>query len=248
VVAAGLNVPGAPYQALPCTDGQDLHAASRVTKPVSVSSAIVGSGNSSNGLWSDTGTSSGRGAYGKVQVKAHAQNTGVGDGFTRDGHETFARFDDTLTFTNGNGASVAHLVFSTTGRIALPHGEADLEFVTWINNAPSYTSQTRLVNNGIEFSLRNDGDYVNLVPPLPPTVRVIQNGYALKKLLAHVDVPFTYGAPAAVRALLWGYVAGSGSGSGISDLAGATTLTSITVDGNPHPVIASGSGTVYPTP
>lgn len=241
-----------PYQASTCsTAGQVLQTASGAAGPVTASSAASGSGTSSFGAWTESGTSAGTGKYGVLSVSAAGSATGHGDAGTLTGQEAFGRFDDTLTFTNGTGSGVAHLTVSVTGQTVVnTRGFGDLSMFYW--EAGSSTAQEAFrflegTSYGSGWTVRNDGAYLVLngtnQATLPSTLTALGDGYTLASFLTHIDLPFTYGVPVELKALLFGSEIASGGNS--ANVFATATLSGIGVAGNATPNIISGSGTVY---
>jgi len=248
ITATGLNLLAIPFQSPPCTAGQLLKVKTSSSKPANVVSIIAGAGDSSFGHWTESGSSRGLAGFGALTARAQSTLTGHGDGATRVGHESFARFADTLTIKNGAGAGLAHLVITITGiATASARGTGEISLNVWENTNPNATEATRLTLSNGAWTLRNDGAYQSLVAPLPAGVVKLKRGFRLTALTAHLDLPFSYGVPSNLRALLYtSAAAGYGDTASILDFTANATLSSIRVDGNPAPVIVTGSGAIYP--
>ncbi len=253
ITATGLNLIHAAFQALPCTAGQNLQTRVRTTAQANAVSGETGNGLSSFGSWSESGTSVGQGFYAKIAAKAHAALSGHTDGFTLAGHEAFGRFDDMLTFTNGSGPGIAHLVFTTTGHGTFNtrgSGEVSLNYIG--SNSAGSRELMRLVGSSASgWDLRNDGQYLmlgsNIPNLLPSSVKRMLYGWNLLNFQSHFDVSFTYGTPMELRMLLFASAFGaSADTTNVSDFMARTELTGITVSGNPTAQVTAGSGHVYP--
>ena len=221
------------------TASEDFHTGSTGTQYAS--SSISGGGNSTNGLWTGSGSSNASATYGQFSVYATTSSTG-GDNNSMEGSSAFATAQDTFTVAGGSGSAIFRPTFTVGGLWDSSGVPLQLELDYMINNQPTLLAY-RIAGDSNGYTIYYHG-YVSSLPGLMVTTSSVSGSTQIS-----FDVPFTFDTSFDLTTALYAAAVPFrlGETTGTVDFNSSLTGISIIQGGNPvsNFTIQSGSGTQY---